>query len=81
MLVRRSNTYLQSSPHALPFLSAVCGVPKENTKHAVVMAEFARETLSKFDNLVRGDLAMTLGPDTAELGLRVGLHTGPVTGK
>lgn len=45
------------------------------------MAEFAREALVKFDNVVRGDLEMTLGPDTAELGLRVGLHTGPVTGK
>jgi hypothetical protein len=58
---------------------AVCGVPQANTKHAVVMAEFAREMLQKFDHVVRGDLELTLGPDTAELGLRVGLHTGPVT--
>jgi hypothetical protein len=58
---------------------AVCGVPQANTKHAVVMAEFAREMLQKFDHVVRGDLELTLGPDTAELGLRIGLHTGPVT--
>lgn len=61
--------------------AAVCGVPRANSNHAIVMAEFAREALQRFDRVVRGDLEISLGPDTAELGLRVGLHSGPVTGK
>jgi hypothetical protein len=52
-------------------------VPRKD--HAVVMARFARECMSKMDVVVK-KLETTLGPDTADLCMRVGLHSGPVTG-
>lgn len=42
------------------------------------MARFARDCLYKFSVLTK-KLETTLGPDTAELGMRFGLHSGPVT--
>ena len=44
------------------------------------MARFARQILSEFQVLVQ-KLEVTLGPDTSDLDLRVGMHSGPVTGK
>lgn len=44
----------------------------------MVMAKFAGDCLASFDLLVH-ELEVELGPDTSSLGLRVGLHTGPVT--
>jgi hypothetical protein len=44
----------------------------------VVMARFARDCLAEMQVLVR-KLEVTLGPDTADLTIRVGLHSGPVT--
>jgi hypothetical protein len=46
--------------------------------HYVAMARFAREAVEKFSELV-GSLENTLGPDTGDLGIRVGIHSGPVT--
>jgi class 3 adenylate cyclase len=43
------------------------------------MAKFAREIMSKMMKLTR-DLIGTMGEDTAELQMRVGLHSGSVTG-
>ena len=43
------------------------------------MARFAREILGKM-NMTTKALELTLGPDTADLGLRIGLHSGQVTG-
>jgi hypothetical protein len=43
------------------------------------MAKFAREIISKMNNLTQ-DLTGTMGQDTAELQMRVGLHSGSVTG-
>lgn len=57
---------------------AVAGLPSVCEEHALVMAKFARDCLDTFHDLVR-QLEVELGPDTAELGLRVGLHSGPVT--
>lgn len=51
----------------------------QQEKNAVIMAKFANECMEKMRELVAA-LALTLGPDTAELDLRVGLHSGPVTG-
>lgn len=45
---------------------------------AIVMADFAKDCLDAFQALVF-QLEVELGPDTAELGLRTGLHSGPVT--
>jgi class 3 adenylate cyclase len=57
---------------------AVAGLPDPRSDHHVVMARFARDCLYKFRTMTR-ELEVTLGPDTADLGLRVGLHSGPVT--
>ena len=48
------------------------------TDHAVRMARFAREVLFRTHDLVK-NLETSLGPGTADLTLRVGLHSGPVT--
>ena len=45
---------------------------------ALVMARYASAIRNRFNALVK-KLEVRLGPDTGELGLRVGLHSGPVT--
>ena len=57
---------------------AVCGLPDPNPNHAVVMARFARDVIYKMNSLTT-QLEAVLGPGTAELQMRVGLHSGPVT--
>ena len=42
------------------------------------MAKFAAECLAQFSDLV-AQLELELGPGTCELGIRTGLHSGPVT--
>lgn len=54
---------------------AVCGLPEPRSDHAVVMARFSRECLVKFSETVK-QLEVTLGPDTGDLGVRIGLHSG-----
>jgi class 3 adenylate cyclase len=56
---------------------AVAGLPDPRPDHAIVMAKFANDCLNRMFKMVR-KLEVELGPDTAELGLRVGLHSGPV---
>jgi class 3 adenylate cyclase len=58
---------------------AAAGLPTPCDDHAVVMATFARRCLDKMLSLVI-DLEVTLGPGTAELGMRFGLHSGPTIG-
>ena len=43
------------------------------------MARFARDILYKMGELTK-KLELSLGPDTVDLALKVGLHSGPVTG-
>jgi len=57
---------------------AVVGLPDPCKDHAVVMAKFARDCREKFNDLVT-QLEVTLGPGTAELQMRFGLHSGAVT--
>mmetsp|Transcript_21704 Transcript_21704/g.53623 ORF Transcript_21704/g.53623 Transcript_21704/m.53623 type:complete len:1229 (+) Transcript_21704:221-3907(+) len=57
---------------------AVTGLPEPTKEHATLMSFFARECVNKFKHLV-GTLETTLGPDTGDLGIRVGMHSGPVT--
>jgi hypothetical protein len=57
---------------------AVTGVPKPDPNHAVVMTKFARDCILHF-NMVTERLRSTLGEDTKDLALRVGLNSGPVT--
>jgi hypothetical protein len=54
---------------------AVAGLPEPRPDHAVVMAKFARECLDRFNELAK-KLEITLGPDTADLAMRAGLHSG-----
>lgn len=57
---------------------AVCGVPTPRKDHATVMACFANKCLIQSQQICRA-LEAVLGPGTADLGFRVGLHSGPVT--
>ena len=43
------------------------------------MAQFANDCLERFATLIQ-KLEVKLGPGTADLGMRIGLHSGPVTG-
>jgi hypothetical protein len=61
-----------------PPTSAVAGLPEPRKDHAVVMARFSRDTLQKFNILVK-QLVVELGPDTEDMRIRIGLHSGPVT--
>jgi len=58
---------------------AVCGLPEPTPDHAVVMARFAWECMRAMGKLKK-KLEKKLGPDTRELDMRFGLHSGPVTG-
>lgn len=53
-------------------------LPYHRDDHALAMAKFSRSMVGKFNELV-GTLETTLGPDTADLGIRVGMHSGPGT--
>eukprot|EP00934_Nitzschia_sp_Nitz4_P002211 Nitzschia sp. Nitz4//scaffold363_size14950//383//8108//NITZ4_008904-RA/size14950-snap-gene-0.0-mRNA-1//1//CDS//3329549257//2211//frame0 len=57
---------------------AATGLPEKRDDHAVAMAVFARDCLHKFHVVIRS-LESQLGPSTGELGLRIGVHSGPVT--
>jgi class 3 adenylate cyclase len=57
---------------------AATGLPQIRADHAVVMAGFARECMTTMYDVVR-QLEVELGPDTADLTMRFGIHSGPVT--
>jgi class 3 adenylate cyclase len=57
---------------------AVTGLPDPQEDHAVIMASFARSCIKKMQKLTK-KLEATLGPGTADLAIRIGLHSGPVT--
>jgi class 3 adenylate cyclase len=57
---------------------AVVGLPEPRADHHIVMARFARDCLYKMGTTTKR-LEIILGPDTGDLGLRIGLHSGPVT--
>ena len=57
---------------------AATGLPEKRKDHAVLMARFARDCLKKMLFVVRR-LEIRLGPDTADLGMRIGIHSGSVT--
>ena len=54
------------------------GLPEPRKDHAIAMARFARDCLAKMKLLVV-KLEVPLGPGTADLSMRFGLHSGPVT--
>ncbi|CAB9515699.1 Receptor-type guanylate cyclase gcy [Seminavis robusta] len=57
---------------------AVAGLPNPQPNHAVIMARFSNECRKKLEVLVR-KLELKLGPDTTDLSMRFGLHSGAVT--
>jgi Adenylate and Guanylate cyclase catalytic domain len=57
---------------------AVVGLPDPRKDHAVIMARFARDCMQTVNDLTK-KLEVTLGPDTGDLQIRIGLHSGPVT--
>lgn len=57
---------------------AVTGLPEAQPDHAVLMCKFARSCMAKFLT-VTADVAGTLGEDTKDLEMRVGMHSGRVT--
>lgn len=54
---------------------AVCGLPEPRPDHATVMVRFARDCLEAMHSKLNS-LAIELGPDTVDLGMRVGLNSG-----
>lgn len=56
---------------------AVCGLPDPRPDHAVTMCKFATDCINEMNRLCQ-ELEVELGPDTTELGFRVGLNSGPV---
>jgi class 3 adenylate cyclase len=57
---------------------AVTGLPDPQPDHAIIMAKFAADCRLKLMEITTS-LEVTLGPDTGDLGMRFGLHSGPVT--
>jgi class 3 adenylate cyclase len=57
---------------------AVTGLPEPQDNHAIIMAKFTFDCMEKLKVVIR-ELEVTLGPDTADLSMRFGLHSGPVT--
>lgn len=57
---------------------AVTGVPEPQVNHAVIMARFAGDCLSRMNHVVKS-LETELGPGTGDLTMRFGIHSGPVT--
>jgi len=56
---------------------AVCGLPDPRKDHYAVMCRFAQDCISAM-HVHTKELEIRLGPDTGDLSLRVGLHSGPV---
>ena len=56
---------------------AATGLPEAQPDHAIIMTKFARDCLLKMTFLLE-ELTTELGPDTKDLDMRFGLHSGPV---
>eukprot|EP00980_Cylindrotheca_fusiformis_P001906 scaffold437_cov111-Cylindrotheca_fusiformis.AAC.4 len=57
---------------------AAAGLPEPMENHAVVACKFARKALDKMKEIAN-EMERSLGPHTAALDLRVGIHSGQVT--
>jgi class 3 adenylate cyclase len=57
---------------------AATGLPEHQADHALIMIRFARRCLYQLHKVVQ-QLDRQLGPGTADLAMRFGLHSGPVT--
>jgi hypothetical protein len=73
---RRSPAISPPPPPFVPIVYsyvAVSGLPIARKDHALAMARFASDCLDHF-NTATNELEKSLGPGTAELALRIGLH-------
>jgi class 3 adenylate cyclase len=57
---------------------AATGIPTYQKDHATIMACFANDIMIKMNVLVK-EVEVSLGPDTGDLSLRIGIHSGPIT--
>ncbi|CAB9519134.1 Receptor-type guanylate cyclase gcy [Seminavis robusta] len=57
---------------------ACAGLPNKQPNHAAIMSRFAWECKSKLAVILK-HLEVSLGPDTGDLSMRFGLHSGAVT--
>eukprot|EP00980_Cylindrotheca_fusiformis_P031057 scaffold25755_cov147-Cylindrotheca_fusiformis.AAC.1 len=57
---------------------AVAGLPEPDKDHAMAVCRFARDCVKTMKNTTL-KLEVSLGPDTSDLDLRVGIHSGQVT--
>eukprot|EP00934_Nitzschia_sp_Nitz4_P001284 Nitzschia sp. Nitz4//scaffold346_size17405//55//2740//NITZ4_008827-RA/size17405-processed-gene-0.3-mRNA-1//-1//CDS//3329548641//1284//frame0 len=57
---------------------AVAGLPDPRKDHAVVITKFAQDCHHHMRRLV-SKLSVTLGPETEDMTMRIGLNSGPVT--
>lgn len=57
---------------------AACGLPETREDHVETLVRFARSCLYRSNELTNA-LEGSLGPGTAELALRFGIHCGPIT--
>jgi class 3 adenylate cyclase len=57
---------------------AATGIPEPQADHAVILVKFGQDCMTQFSQLTH-DLVASLGADTAELDMRVGLHSGATT--
>jgi class 3 adenylate cyclase len=58
---------------------AATGLPNPQPDHALRMVKFARDCMVKMGLLLE-ELGLSLGEDTKDLAMRVGMHSGGVTG-
>jgi class 3 adenylate cyclase len=58
---------------------AATGLPDPQPDHALRMVKFARDCMVKMGLLLE-ELGLSLGEDTLDLAMRVGMHSGGVTG-
>eukprot|EP00980_Cylindrotheca_fusiformis_P022135 scaffold9027_cov107-Cylindrotheca_fusiformis.AAC.4 len=57
---------------------SAAGIPEPTDDHAAVACRFARDCLKKMKDVTL-KLEVSLGPDTSDLDLRTGIHSGQVT--
>ncbi|KAL3937632.1 MAG: hypothetical protein SGBAC_007306, partial [Bacillariaceae sp.] len=57
---------------------AAAGIPEPHEEHAVLACRFARSCLKAMKEITV-QLEVALGPDTSELDMRIGIHSGQVT--
>jgi class 3 adenylate cyclase len=57
---------------------AATGIPEPQADHAVILVKFSHDCLRQFSQLTH-DLVATLGANTRQLEIRVGLHSGATT--